>query len=126
MRDAIDSAAVIEALKSVGLHIGSETVTNRQLVNIFAKAEASPNGSVRGFRHTMLEDTDISSTRHARAAVGGLISGLVRNRRHLCFRRGRTSGSARRRPRRRDRAAEIAAEFLIESAFEAVIQPPGP
>ncbi len=77
MRDAIDSAAVIEALSSVGLHIGSETVTDRQLVNIFAKAEASPNGSVRGFRHTMLEDTDISSTRHARAAVGGLISGLA-------------------------------------------------
>ena len=49
----------------------------RELVNIFAKAEASPNGSVRGFRHTMLEDTDISSTRHARAAVGGLIAGLA-------------------------------------------------
>ena len=78
MRDAIDSAAVIDALKSVGLGIedGSGPVPGRQLVNIFAKAEASPNGSVRGFRHTMLEDTDISATRHARAAVGGLISGL--------------------------------------------------
>jgi len=78
MRDAIDSMAVISALKSVGLHVedGSAPVTGRQLVNIFAKAEASPNGIVRGFRHTMLEDTDISSTRHARAAVGGLISGL--------------------------------------------------
>ena len=79
MRDAIDSTAVIKALKSVGLHIedGSEPpMASRQLVNIFAKAEASPNGTVRGFRHIMLEDTDISSTRHARAAVGGLISGL--------------------------------------------------
>ena len=79
MRDAIDSTAVINALKSVGLHIedGSEPpMASRQLVNIFAKAEASPNGSVRGFRHIMLEDTDISSTRHARAAVGGLIGGL--------------------------------------------------
>jgi len=76
MRDAIDSAAVIEALNSVGLHIGSEPKSGRELVNIFAKAEASPNGSVRGFRHTMLEDTDISATRHARAAVGGLIGGL--------------------------------------------------
>ena len=79
MRDAIDSTAVIDALKSVGLHIedGSEPpMASRQLVNIFAKAEASPNGSVRGFRHIMLEDTDISSTRHARAAVGGLIGGL--------------------------------------------------
>jgi len=78
MRDAIDSIAVISALKSVGLRVedGSAQIAGRQLVNIFAKAEASPKGNVRGFRHTMLEDTDISSTRHARAAVGGLISGL--------------------------------------------------
>jgi cyanuric acid amidohydrolase len=75
MRDAIDAAAVIDALNSVGVQIGSEPA-DRELVNIFAKAEASPNGNVRGFRHTMLEDTDISATRHARAAVGGLISGL--------------------------------------------------
>jgi cyanuric acid amidohydrolase len=76
MRDAIDSAAVIDALTRVGMRICTEPTESRQLVNIFAKAEASPNGRVRGFRHTMLEDTDISATRHARAAVGGLISGL--------------------------------------------------
>ena len=75
MNDAIDAPAVVSALKSVGL--GAEATAGRELVNIFAKAEASPNGSVRGFRHTMLEDTDISSTRHARAAVGGLIAGLA-------------------------------------------------
>ncbi|HEX9214801.1 MAG TPA: ring-opening amidohydrolase [Bradyrhizobium sp.] len=77
MSDAIDSAAVMSALNSVGLGIAPQAKAGRELVNIFAKAEASPNGSVRGFRHTMLEDTDISSTRHARAAVGGLIAGLA-------------------------------------------------
>jgi cyanuric acid amidohydrolase len=77
MTDAIDSAAVIAALNSVGLGIAPQVTAGREFVNIFAKAEASPNGSVRGFRHTMLEDTDISSTRHARAAVGGLIAGLA-------------------------------------------------
>jgi cyanuric acid amidohydrolase len=77
MSDAIDSAAVISALSSVGLGIAPQLKAGRELVNIFAKAEASPNGAVRGFRHTMLEDTDISSTRHARAAVGGLIAGLA-------------------------------------------------
>jgi cyanuric acid amidohydrolase len=77
MRDAIDAAAVTCALHSVGLQVGSEPVAGRELVNIFAKAEASPNGTLRGFRHTMLEDTDISATRHARAAVGGLIAGLA-------------------------------------------------
>jgi cyanuric acid amidohydrolase len=77
MRDAIDAASVIDALQSVGLSgDGSGPMGGRQLVNIFAKAEASPNGTLRGFRHTMLEDTDISATRHARAAVGGLIGGL--------------------------------------------------
>ncbi|MET4291584.1 cyanuric acid amidohydrolase [Bradyrhizobium sp. LB8.2] len=74
MSDAIDAAAVLAALESVGLDVAT---TGRELVNIFAKAEASPDGSVRCFRHTMLEDTDISSTRHARAAVGGLIAGLA-------------------------------------------------
>jgi cyanuric acid amidohydrolase len=75
MRDSIDLAAVLAALKSVGLGLGDEQAQDR-LVNIFAKAEASPDGSVRGFRHTMLDDSDVGSTRHARAAVGGLIAGL--------------------------------------------------
>lgn len=75
MSDAIDAAAVTEALSNVGL--GAQAKAGRELVNIFAKAEASPDGTVRGSRHTMLEDTDISSTRHARAAVGGLIAGLA-------------------------------------------------
>jgi cyanuric acid amidohydrolase len=75
MSDAIDAAAVTEALSGVGL--GAQAKPGRELVNVLAKAEASPDGTVRGFRHTMLEDTDISSTRHARAAVGGLIAGLA-------------------------------------------------
>lgn len=77
MNDAIDAAAVVSALNSVGLDVAPQATTDRELVNIFAKAEASPDGTIRGFRHTMLEDTDISSTRHARAAVGGLIAGLA-------------------------------------------------
>jgi cyanuric acid amidohydrolase len=79
MRDAIDSAAVIGALESVGLWARdrSDPIVPGRLVNIFATAEASPDGSVRGCRHTMLDDSDIGPTRHARAAVGGLISGLA-------------------------------------------------
>ncbi|MDN5000913.1 ring-opening amidohydrolase [Bradyrhizobium sp. GCM10027634] len=83
MSDAIDASAVTEALASVGLGVGfgvgfgAQAKAGHVLVNVFAKAEASPDGTVRGLRHTMLEDTDISSTRHARAAVGGLIAGLA-------------------------------------------------
>jgi cyanuric acid amidohydrolase len=75
MRDSIDLGAVMEALKSVGLSVTDPNLKDR-LVNIFAKAEASPDGCIRGFRHTMLDDSDVGSTRHARAAVGGLIGGL--------------------------------------------------
>lgn len=75
MRDSIDLAAVMEALKSVGLSLTEGEMKDR-LVNIFAKAEASPDGCIRGFRHTMLDNSDVGSTRHARAAVGGLIGGL--------------------------------------------------
>ena len=102
MRDSIDLSAVIEALKSVGLGL-TEAATDR-LVNIFAKAEASPDGAVRGFRHTMLDDSDVGSTRHARAAVGGLISGIIRNGRRLCVRWRRAPGTARWRPGRSHRA----------------------
>jgi len=75
MRDSIDLAAVMDALGRVGLS-ATDAQANGKLVNIFAKAEASPDGCVRGFRHTMLDDSDVGSTRHARAAVGGLVAGL--------------------------------------------------
>jgi cyanuric acid amidohydrolase len=76
MRDAIDLSAVMQALESVGLS-ALDAGSQGQLVNIFAKAEASPDGIIRGLRHTMLEDSDINATRHARAAVGGLIAGVA-------------------------------------------------
>jgi cyanuric acid amidohydrolase len=76
MQDAIDLRAVMEALESVGLNTLDARSPNR-LVNIFAKAEASPDGAIRGLRHTMLDDSDINATRHARAAVGGLIGGVA-------------------------------------------------
>ncbi len=76
MSDAIDLAAVVAALRSVGLGI-AEAQTPERLVNVFAKAEASPDATIRGFRHTMLDDSDVGSTRHARAAVGGLIGAIA-------------------------------------------------
>jgi cyanuric acid amidohydrolase len=75
MQDAIDLRAVLAAFASVGVDaIAGDTA---RVVNVFAKAESSPDGTVRGHRHTMLDDTDISATRHARAAVGGLIAGVA-------------------------------------------------
>jgi cyanuric acid amidohydrolase len=74
MEDAIDLAGVLTAFRAVGLGGRGDTA---RIVNVLAKAEPSPDGMVRGFRHIMLDDTDISATRHARAAVGGLIAGLA-------------------------------------------------
>ena len=44
---------------------------------IFAKAEAPPNGVVRGRRTTMLSDADINYERHARAALGAVIASVT-------------------------------------------------
>lgn len=71
MADAVDTSAVRAAMERLG--IGSTSV----LQALFAKAEASTSGHIRGKRHTMLNDSDISSTRHARAMVGGALGGLV-------------------------------------------------
>jgi cyanuric acid amidohydrolase len=76
MRDSIDLPAVMQALESVGLS-ALDARSQSRLVNIFAKAEASPDGAIRGLRHTMLDDSDVNATRHARAAVGGLIGGVA-------------------------------------------------
>jgi cyanuric acid amidohydrolase len=76
MQDAIDAAAIIRALRHVGT-FGTDGINTSRIVNVLAKADPSPDGLLRGWRHTMLDDTDISATRHARAAVGGVIAGIT-------------------------------------------------
>jgi cyanuric acid amidohydrolase len=78
MQDAIDAVAVIAALRSAGISAADgAAIEASRIVNVLAKADPSPDGLLRGWRHTMLDDTDISATRHARAAVGGMIAGLT-------------------------------------------------
>ena len=78
MQDAIDASAVIAALRDAGISAADgAAVEASRIVNVLAKADPSPDGMLRGWRHTMLDDTDISATRHARAAVGGVIAGLT-------------------------------------------------
>ena len=67
MRDAIDAAAARRLLDRLG----------GDPVAVLAKAEAAPSGEIRGRRHTMLNDSDIHSTRHARALVGGVLAGVI-------------------------------------------------
>lgn len=79
MRDAIDAAPVRRLLRErFGLNPDTDAeAIGARLVNLLAKAEASPDGAVRGQRHTMLNDSDINATRHARAAVGGVLASIA-------------------------------------------------
>ena len=79
MQDAIDLNSIIEAMNSAGLSVDKLPTEEdkKRIVNVLAKAEASPDGYVRGRRNTMLTDSDINHTRHARAVVNGLIAGIV-------------------------------------------------
>ncbi|MFI5011105.1 MAG: ring-opening amidohydrolase [Hyphomicrobiales bacterium] len=79
MADPIDIEPVRDALARLGLPcLGQVPATARSaIVGLLAKAEAGSTGLIRGRRHTMLDDSDIASTRHARAFVGGALAGLV-------------------------------------------------
>jgi len=63
MRDAID----IDGVKACVERLGGE-----KIVTVLAKAD--PAAFVRGRRTTQLSDSDIHPTRHARAAVGGVVA----------------------------------------------------
>jgi cyanuric acid amidohydrolase len=79
MNDAIDVEPVRTALASLGLAAAGQLPPpeRSRLVALLAKAEASSTGRLRGHRHTMLDDSDLSSTRHARGFVAGALAGLI-------------------------------------------------
>ncbi len=79
MRDAIDLAAVQTALEELQVPASRQidAAAAARICAVLAKAEPSRDGLIRGRRHIMLDDSDISSTRHARALVGGVIAGLL-------------------------------------------------
>ncbi len=72
MKHALDAEAVYHAIESTGQSLAN-------VVNVFAKAEANPSGFILGRRHTMLDDSDISHTRMARAVVGSVIASIVKD-----------------------------------------------
>lgn len=72
MEHALDIDAVARAINSAQGSIDS-------IVNIFAKAEASPSGEILGHRHTMLDDSDINHTRMARAVVGAVVAATIQD-----------------------------------------------
>jgi cyanuric acid amidohydrolase len=79
MKDAIDAAAVREALRRAGLAVECELAEadRPRLVNVFAKCEPDPAGSTRGRRHVMFDDSDINYTRHIRGVVNAVVASVT-------------------------------------------------
>lgn len=71
MADGIDTAPVRATMDRLGVPDTAD------LAALLAKTEPGTTGTIRGRRHTMLDDSDISATRHARAFTGGALAGLT-------------------------------------------------
>jgi cyanuric acid amidohydrolase len=78
MQDALDLASVTGLAREMGLspdpQISAEQAN--RLRAVFVKCEAQRDGTIRGRRHTMLNDGDIDQQRHIRAAVGAIVAAV--------------------------------------------------
>jgi len=79
MADQIDTEPVRNCLNRLGFATAAQLQKPDQerLIALLAKAEAGSTGRLRGRRHTMLDDSDIAATRHARAFVSGALASVV-------------------------------------------------
>jgi cyanuric acid amidohydrolase len=77
LHDVVDADAIRALLGDTATAAGSSG--SEAVAAVFAKADASPNGRIRGWRTTMLSDADINYERHARAALGAVITSIVGN-----------------------------------------------
>lgn len=79
MRDIIDLDAIRGVLARLGLEAPGQLAPEQtaRLVGIFAKSDADPSHHIRGRRHTMWTDADISDMRHSRCVVSALLAGVT-------------------------------------------------
>lgn len=76
--DLIDAEGVRMAIRSVGIEVSGSVAPGDQarIVNVFGKGQVPLDGLVRGWRTTLLTDSDLN-TRPARAVLGALIASVV-------------------------------------------------
>ncbi len=79
MADALDIAAIHGTLDDLGIpSLPSVAPTDRERIKcVLIKGEPDRRGQVHGYRHTMLDDTDINAQRHIRAAIGGMSAAVL-------------------------------------------------
>ncbi len=74
LKDVVDAGGLREAIRDASDGLDAEIDSVRA---VFAKAEAPVGGILRGRRTTMLSDADINYERHARAALGAVITSVT-------------------------------------------------
>lgn len=80
MKDALDSDGIWDAIRNAGLDLPERPHTSDldgRLVNVFLKCEASQDGTVRGRRNAMLDDSDVHWHRQIKATVGGVTAAVT-------------------------------------------------
>jgi len=80
MRDALDADGVWAAIKDAGLDLPERphpSDLGGRLVNVFLKCEASQDGTVRGRRNAMLDDSDVHWHRQIKSCVGGVTAAVT-------------------------------------------------
>lgn len=74
---AIAHGVLGDILDVAGIAAVRAALGARELVGVFAKSEADPRGTVRGRRHTMLSDDDISDTRYSRCVLASVLAATL-------------------------------------------------
>jgi ring-opening amidohydrolase-like protein len=80
MRDALDADGIWAAIRDAGLDLPARphpSDLGGRLVNVFLKCEASQDGTVRGWRNAMLDDSDVHWHRQIKACVGGVAAAVT-------------------------------------------------
>jgi barbiturase len=80
MRDALDQDGIWQAIRNAGLVLPDRphpSDLKGRLVNVFLKCEVSQDGSVRGRRNAMLDDSDVHWHRQIKSCVGGVTAAVT-------------------------------------------------
>jgi len=79
LRDMLDVQSMHALLTRMGMPVNGQLddEQRQRIVGVFAKSEADPRGTIRGKRHTMLSDDDISDTRYSRCVLSSVIASVI-------------------------------------------------
>lgn len=79
LHDMLDVQSVRSVLNQLGFTFDMQLTPDQaaDIIGVFAKSEADPRGMIRGHRHTMLTDDDISDTRYSRCVLSSVLASIL-------------------------------------------------